>query len=377
MHRILSRLLVRVALVAASLAWGGFVFTQTVGDPGRGERIAAAVLADDDARAEVVAPITSAVMRSTGLPADQQPLVQSQVDQLLQDPAGARSFIDPFAGSWARMLGADDARPARFDLVPLLSQLPATAGLVGQVTDAAGGVIDDPSLVVPPSIPVGDVPLAPTATSGVGGVRSTVAALVLPLALVAAGLFAAGILLGERRWAMRRLGVWGIAAGGTWVIVPPLLVWAAGRWASGADSVVAVALDEALSGLLGAALVLLLGGVAVLASSFLVGGDRAPRTTARAPVPATSGPPPAPRRAAVDQRPVAPAPTAAPPAAARRRTRSPAAPQRPPTSPPAAPAPPRQPIEPTRTMPVAAVDDTPDDPDAVWDFYASEPRPDS
>ena len=102
MSSILSRLLVRVAVVAASLAWAGFVFTHTIGDPHRGERIAAAVLADDAARGQVVAPITNSVMTSTGLPAEQRPMVALEVDRLLRDPSGEAAFIAPFAGSWSR-----------------------------------------------------------------------------------------------------------------------------------------------------------------------------------------------------------------------------------------------------------------------------------
>jgi hypothetical protein len=90
MSGILSRLLVRIAIVLATLAWAGFVFTQTVGDPGRGERIAAAVLADDAARAEVVAPVGASVMRTFGLPPELRPIVDAEVDRALRDPRPGR-----------------------------------------------------------------------------------------------------------------------------------------------------------------------------------------------------------------------------------------------------------------------------------------------
>lgn len=265
MARILSRLLVRVAIVAASLAWAGFVFTQTVGDPGRGERIAAAVLADGDARAEVAAPITSAVMRTTGLPAEQRPSVAANVDRLLQDPVGARTFVDPFAGSWARMLGEDDPRPSEVDLVPLLEQSAATL---------PPGAVDAVGLVE--RLPVTGVPLPRVRLDWMGGVRDAIAVSLLPLALVAVGAFAAAFAIGDRRRVLRRFGVWAVVAGLTWVAIPPLVVWAAGRWASGADAVIAVSLDEATAGLLPAAVALAVAGTLAFATSFAASSARAP-----------------------------------------------------------------------------------------------------
>ncbi|MGA1440516.1 MAG: hypothetical protein ACO4CU_11890, partial [Ilumatobacteraceae bacterium] len=94
-----------MAILFASLAWGSTVFVHTVGDPDRAAEIGAAVLADDEARAEVVAPLTAAVMRSTGLPVEQEPVVAGEVDRILRDPEGAQTFIEPFVGSWAATLG--------------------------------------------------------------------------------------------------------------------------------------------------------------------------------------------------------------------------------------------------------------------------------
>lgn len=256
------------------MAWAGFVFTQTIGDPGRGERIADAVLADDDARGEVAAPITDAVMRTAVLPPAQRPLVAEQVDRLLQDPNGARSFVDPFAGSWARLLGEDDPRPAEFDLAPLLDQLVAGDGSV-------------PASQVADRLPVADVPLPRTQLDSMGSVREAISVSLLPLALVAAGAFIGAFVAGERRRVLRRLGIWAVTAGLVWVVLPPTLVWAARRWTPGADAVLAVALDEAVSGLLPVALGLVIAGVVVIGGSFVVAPEgerrptRQPRDTAR------------------------------------------------------------------------------------------------
>lgn len=380
MAAILSRLLVRLAIIAASLAWAGFVFTQTVGDPGRGERIAAAVLDDDDARAEVAAPITSAVMSRFGVPPEQRPVVAAQVDRVLSDPAGAQSFIDPFAGSWARMLGEDDTRPTEFDLAPLLAQFTATAP-----PGAADGLPP-----VPDRLPVAGVPLPRARLGWMADVRSAVAVAVLPLALLAAALFAVAFAIGDRRRVLRRLGIWAILAGAAWIVLPPALVWLTRRWAPGADAVASAALDEAVAGLLPVAIVLAVIGAAALVGSFAV-----PSPDAR-PV-AGSRPTDRVRRAPVRR----PSPTGTPAGA----TRAPAA---------ATSALPRtRSVEPTAEMPAIAANaperttvgttagdtsertavldaavggpqdrsaaattpgDTADDSgDALWDFYSSEP----
>lgn len=319
------------------------MFTQTVGDPGRGERIAAAVLDDPAARAEVAAPITSSVMQTAGLPPEQQPFVASQVDALLQDPRGARAFIDPFAGSWARMLGESDARPPEFDLAPLIDEFTA---LTGAATPAVQ------------QLPVPGVPLPRTELGWMRGVRRGIDGAVVPLALVAAGLFAAALIIGNRGWVLRRLGVWAFGAGFLWVVVPPLAVWAARRWAPGADAVVAVALDESTDGLLPVALALVVGGIAALGGSFAVPARRDP-----GPAPA----PVEPRRERNVRRERQPAfdmtaPVAAPAARPVDRTREmPAAPA---PAPAAATAPPPA----TTRIPTQP---PPDNPDDLWDYYGS------
>src|SRR5690606_18097356 len=121
----------------------------------------------------------------------------------------------PFAGSWSRLLGEDDPRPPEFDLAPFVGQL-AVAG----VPDSFGA-----------RIPVADVPLPRAQLGWMSDVRSAIAAAVLPLAIVAAGFFAIAFAIGDRARVLRRLGAWAVLAGASWVVIPPLLVWLARRWA--------------------------------------------------------------------------------------------------------------------------------------------------
>lgn len=282
---IAGRLLLRLALVAATLAWAAAVFTFTIGDPGRGEQIATAVLADDDARAEIIAPITRTVVASTGIPPEQAAIVDVAVDQVLSDPAGARAYIDPFAGSWARLSGEDDPRPEAFDLTPIVDELDAQLAEAGVDADVE-------SVLAANRIEVPDVPLLRTQLGWMDGARRGIAVAVLPLALVAVGLAAAALVVGDRRRTLRRLGTWCVLAGGTMVVIPPVLEWTARSWVSDFDAVAAATIDAATTDLRLPALVLLIAGGGLTAASFLVRGlDR--RSTGARPrrtVPAGAGP---------------------------------------------------------------------------------------
>ena len=333
----------------ASLAWVAFVLTQTVGDPGRGEAVAAAVLADPDARAEVTAPVTRAVMSTVGVPAAQRPLVESQVDQILQSPDGSRAFIDPFAGSWARLLGEDDPRSTEFDLAPLLARFVAESGTTPDVVN------------FPDRLPVPGVPLPRAQLEWMDGFRSAFAAAVLPLALTATLLFAVGFAMGERARVLRSIGIWAILAGGSWIVVPLVLVWAARRWAPGADAVVAAALDEATSGLFVVAVVLAVAGALTFAASFAV----------PSPTHATRPAQPVPRRRrfatpdAAHSR-TAPVPWTPPPPRTTAEMPATSRPDAPPVGTTA-----EWPIEPPpepRPVESGEVDD--DDQDSLWEYYS-------
>ncbi len=347
-----DRLILRLAIVAASLAWAGFVFTHTVGDPDRGERIAEAVLADDAARAQVVRPITAAVMRSTKLPADQQPLVAAQVEQFLRRPAGARAFIDTFAGGWSRMLGEDDSRGSEVDIGPVVADIVATTPGLDPANLPSG------SVVAPVPRPRADLPW-------LGAVRRAIELSTAPLALVAAVGAAAAFVIGDRRWVLRRSGIWAALAGGVWLVGPAVAVWAARRWATGADEVVRVAVEEAVSGLRTVAIVLSACGVAaVVASVVIVAPSPAVSDVAdirrRSSGHADRG---APTGRAVIPRAVPNAPTVA-----RRRTTSPTMTM--PAQPPVRPAAKTQATAPVGDQVDAEVDDA----DALWKFYADPDR---
>src|SRR3954469_8230882 len=58
-RRLLTSVMVTIALIAGSGAWAGWVFLHTVGDPARGRDVAKTVLADPSARREIAGAISA------------------------------------------------------------------------------------------------------------------------------------------------------------------------------------------------------------------------------------------------------------------------------------------------------------------------------
>lgn len=271
---ITSRLFLRLALVVASLAWTAFVFSNTIGDPGRGEEIADAVLDDPDARAEIAAPVASALVQATGLPETQEPTVAAVVDEVLRDPQGARSFVEPFAGSWARLLGEDDLRPAVFNVAPIAADVEQRLAAIGV-----------PLPVSTSALPVPEVPLPGTQLSFMADARDIINGLVVPLAIIATGLAAIAFIIGNKRKVVRKVGFWGIGAGAFWIVIPFLLIWFAQAFVSGADAIVAASVNAATSGMRIAAAVMMIAGGVFVAGSVLVPSPRSSDAADRAAAP--------------------------------------------------------------------------------------------
>lgn len=217
-----------------------------------------------------------------GLSTEQATTVESVVDQLLRDPSGAQAFIEPFAASWARLLGEDDPRPTEFDLARLLADLDEAI----EPLDLSGFTGEDEQLIVP------TVPLPRTQLEWMGSTRRTIDASILPLGLAAVAFAAIAFAVGNRRGVLRRIGIWGVTAGMLWVLIPPLLTWAARAWTPGADAVVSTSLDEATDGLRLPALVLVAGGLAAIGISFLLPARAPADVLDPAAAPPLAGPPP-------------------------------------------------------------------------------------
>lgn len=249
-----------VGIVLGSVAWSAWVFLHTWADPTTTERVTEAVLADPDARDEVLAPVRTQV-RSLIPPeagvSDAQ--IDGALDSVLADPAARDRVADAFVGpSGALRLG--DARAAFGD--EIARRQPGLAPIV----EAS-----------PPALALPDLSFADRA-------RDLARTSVVWLALASLGAFGLSLIFGDPRRTARRFGVWAVSMGLLWVIGPPIAAWLARSTVSSLDATVDVVVHEYTRPVLPWALILtIVGGLAIVAG--LVPSRAATPTRAPAPVP--------------------------------------------------------------------------------------------
>jgi hypothetical protein len=322
----LAGVVTAVAILAASVAWAGWVYLHTVADPSRSNRIAHAILDNPAARHELAVDISESLATAANkalvahkLPATvdgADPTLEGAVDAALGDPRIAANIVDAITAEHARALGAQPAHPAVIDTGLLLTAVRAHLTPVDpQLARALPTVA--PAQVKLPAV---KVPFARQA-------RQWAQRWVHVLALGAlAGLLLA-LLIGERAAVLRRWGIWAISAAALWAVLPPLAVRAGDSWAKSQAAVIRAVVRGATGGVNTAAVMLAVGGIAAVVVSIALsrlGGFALPSVAggsgppaARAPAPqASSGWAPTPSAAPVPS----PSPAGPPPAPARWAT---------------------------------------------------------
>ena len=217
--RTVARFLITLALLAASVAWLGWLFLHTAGDPTRSDRIAHAILDNPAARHEVAVDIADALAGATNkvltahhLPAvadGADPALQSAVDASLADPRIAANLVDAISAEHAEALGETPAHPPAIDTALLVTAvrahlLPVEPALARAIPAVGPAAI---------KLPTAHIPFARQ-------VRTAAKRWVGILALGAVAGLLAALLLGDRAQVLRRAGWWAIGAGLSWAIVP-------------------------------------------------------------------------------------------------------------------------------------------------------------
>lgn len=267
----MSRLLVTIALICASIAWTGWVILHTVADPSRSSRIAHAVFDDPEARGQLADDLASSLARAantgaatatagTGVKVPRidgdDPALRDAVAAALADPRVTTDVIDALAAEHANLLGVEPKRPATIDTALLVETVNRTLGaanpaLATQLASAAPKSIELPDI---------EIPFA-------GAAHRFATTWVPRLALIAALLGGTALAVGDRMRALRRIGVWAVGAGLLWVLVPRGIVWMAESWAPGNAAVVRAVLRGATGVVTAMATLLVLGGAAAIAAS--------------------------------------------------------------------------------------------------------------
>jgi len=275
--RTLSRLLCTLAILAASVAWLGWLFLHTAGDPTRSDRIAHAILDDPRARQEVSADIargiagaanqaaTQAATRAglaqpTILVSGDDPSLQKAVDAALGDPRIADNLIDAISAEHAIALGVKPAHPAVIDTATLVTAVRFYLVKVDPVMAKAIPTMTSGQI----KLPKAQIPLARQA-------RTFANRWVGWLALGALAGFALAFLVGDRAGVLRRAGGWALGAGLTWAVIPPLITAAADAWVKSQAAVVKAIVHGVTGTVTATATLLALAGVAAIVVSF-VGG---------------------------------------------------------------------------------------------------------
>lgn len=261
MLRLLSRLLLAAAILAGSVAWAAWVFTRTIGDPSRAPRIAAAVLADPTARAEVAADLAggySTALASQGVTTSRRTL-DDAVSSALADPAVAATVQAAVAASEQAALSGTGSL-TRVDLAPLSAAV--AAHLATAAPAVAAGVEAVPSSALQISVP--HIPL-------ISRLRTAANRDVSRLALLALACAAGAAALGPRPIVLRRCGLWAVLAGGSWVLLPWLTGFAARTFARSQVALLHTAIGTATSAITPTAAVLVAAGVGGVAASLVIG----------------------------------------------------------------------------------------------------------
>ena len=261
-RQIITRIVISVALLCGSLAWGGWVFLHSVGDPHRAERIATAILDDPAARAEIAAPLADQIIENFGVPATYKGTIATTVADVLGDPAIVENFIAAFGSAQANALGVDDPRPTTIDAGALVDAVRSRLALTQP--ELAAQIPNTPASI--------DLPKVQSPV--IGRVRSLANTWTVYLGLISIALLVAIMILGDRRRVLRSYGVWAILTGAFWAIGPRVAPWFARQAAPDADALVGATVTAVAGPITLAATMLVLTGVAAIVVRYTVFADK-------------------------------------------------------------------------------------------------------
>lgn len=256
--RMASRVLTSLALLCATLAWVGWVYLQTIGDPARSENIATAVLEDPASSEQIASNFALQIVRAAGIDRSNIDLVESAVSAALDDPRVTTDVISAFGAAHANALGVEDTRSTTID----------TNAMVTAVRERLAVVSPEIAAQLPDGV-LPEITLPTYHPPGVGALRKAADSATSLLAIVAAILLVVAFAFGDRRGVLRRAGIWAVCSGVAWVLVPIAVVAGARAWASDVDAIVEAAMRESISGITPIAIGMVLGGIVAIVLSFI------------------------------------------------------------------------------------------------------------
>ena len=246
---LLTRFLVGITLLFASLAWGGWVFLHSVGDPHRFEQIATSILGSTNARSEIARSVTDQLTNINLLTPEQQTAVRGAVADALADPRIVDNFVAAFGSAQSSALGIPDPRPSAIDVGALVAVLREHLAAT------------QPALAASIPISTQTVELPRIKSNALADLRKAANTWTVWLALLSVTSLVALMIFGDRRVVLRSYGFWAILTGAFWAIGPRLAPWIAHRSAPQADGLVKATIDAVAGPIATAATILLISGV--------------------------------------------------------------------------------------------------------------------
>lgn len=269
-RRALSRLLVSVSLVLASLAWTGFTLQRTVFDSTRSERVLRVLLDDETVRHALLQQVVSKA--DAAMPAE----LRAQVSLEQLTAAASQVLDDPRVRTTVEQALVDSHRYVIGDLqrAPTLD----TTLLDAVVREKVNGVRPDLGQLIPPAQQV-VIELPASGLAVVHRFHDVTAALTPLLAMAAlCGLLAALVISNDRAGVLRRVGFWALSLGAVWIVLRfalPLVI----ESVLGDGGAILAALSDAIAGGMGVpGTLLFVAGLALVGASVAVGA--AERATA-------------------------------------------------------------------------------------------------
>ena len=256
--RMASRVLTSLALLCATLAWVGWVYLHTIGDPARSENIATAMLADPASNDQIASNFALQIVRASGIDRSNIDLVESAVSAALEDPRVTTDVISAFGAAHANALGVEDERSTTI----------GTNAMVTAVRERLAVVSPEIAAQLPDGV-LPEITLPTYHPPGVGTVRTAAESATSLLAIVAGVLLVIAFAFGDRRGVLRRAGIWAVCSGVAWVLVPIAVVAGARAWASDVDAIVEAAMRESISGVTPIAIGMVLGGIVAIVLSLI------------------------------------------------------------------------------------------------------------
>jgi hypothetical protein len=246
---LLTRFLVSITLLFASLAWGGWVFLHSVGDPHRFEQIATSILGNTNARSEIARSVTDQLTNINLLTPQQQTAVRGAVADALADPRIVDNFVAAFGSAQSSALGIPDPRPSAIDVGALVAVLREHLAAT------------QPALAASIPISTQTVELPKIKINALADLRKAANTWTVWLALLSVTSLVVLMIFGDRRVVLRSYGFWAILTGAFWAIGPRLAPWIAHRSAPQADGLVKATIDAVAGPITTAATILLISGV--------------------------------------------------------------------------------------------------------------------